>query len=145
MYQLHKLFLVLYIQAGISTTEKNSQFYTHKNYDVRITLFVFTLGLLFIPGPSQRLRKLILLLTSSPPGRLTEDNIRTESSLENVSTFHLLWPTYIKYNKIIIISICQRGEYHSTRTLIGSSDAGYPVLSTSGCSSVMACAYSSHF
>ena len=27
-----------------------------------------------------------------------------------------------------MFSICQRGEYHSTRALIGWSDAGYPVL-----------------
>lgn len=33
-------------------------------------------------------------LTSSPPGRLTEDNRRTESSLELVSTFHLFCCTY---------------------------------------------------
>ena len=46
---------------------------------------------------------------------------------------------------IFIFSICQRGEYHSTRALIGSSDAGYPVLSTSGRSSVTARVYSSHF
>ena len=45
----------------------------------------------------------------------------------------------------LYISICQRGEYHSTHALIGSSDTGYPVLSTSGRSSVMACAHSSHF
>ena len=47
--------------------------------------------------------------------------------------------------KIIDFSICQRNEYHSTRALIGSSDAGYPVLSTSGRSSVTARAHSSHF
>ena len=43
------------------------------------------------------------------------------------------------------VSICQRGEYHSTRALIGSSDAGYPVPSTSGRSSVTARAHLSHF
>jgi len=31
--------------------------------------------------------------TSSPPGRLTDDSIRIESSFDLVSTFHRRWPT----------------------------------------------------
>ena len=54
------------------------------------------------------------------------------------------WLYFSRYG-IKNISICQRGEYHSTRALIGSSDAGYPVLSTSGRSGVTARAHSSHF
>ena len=33
--------------------------------------------------------------TNSPPGRLTEESIRIESSLENVSTFQRFWPTWV--------------------------------------------------
>ena len=37
-------------------------------------------------------------------------------------------PNHGQIVQIYLISICQRGEYHSMRALIGSSDAGYPVL-----------------
>lgn len=37
-----------------------------------------------------------VFFTSSPPGKFTEESSKTESSLEKVSTFHLLCPTFIK-------------------------------------------------
>ena len=42
------------------------------------------------------------LFTSSPPGKFTEESSKTESSLENVSTFHLFCPT-LKQNKTLIV------------------------------------------
>ena len=44
--------------------------------------------------------------TNSPPGRLTEESIRIESSLENVSTFQRFWPTWVMILQMQLYFFC---------------------------------------